>query len=140
MSKPKANKTALNTLETLARADPDYHQTADSLTELTTLLKNDQSAEQKLNDIATETLDYLKQQDPQRAQAIDALSAQTATAQTKSFELVTTAAVFTAIAVLLRTHVKIKKDAKGNWTFVLEHKPIQSKLLSSILKKLNGLV
>jgi hypothetical protein len=140
MTSSKPNTTALNTLETLARADPDYHQIADSLTELATLLKNDQNAEQKLNDIAAETLDYLKQQDPQRAQVIEALSAQTSQAQTKSFELMTTAAVFTAIAVLLRTHIKIKRDTKGNWSFLLEHKPIQSKLLSSILKKLNGLV
>lgn len=109
---------------------------ASTLAELAKKLESDQNLSAQLSDIASDTLEYLKQQNPQRKQAIEALSAAD---QPERFELITTAAVFTAIAVLLRTHIKIKRDTKGNWSFSLEHKAIESKLLSGILKKLNGL-
>lgn len=46
-------------------------------------------------------------------------------------------ATFVAIAFLLRTHIKIKRGGTGKWEILVEHKPGDSKLLTSILKKIS---
>ena len=45
-------------------------------------------------------------------------------------------ATLLAVAFLLRTHIKIERTTYGKWTFVVEHKPGDSKMLTGLLKKL----
>ena len=52
---------------------------------------------------------------------------------------VTGAALVAAILVVLQTHVKIQKDAKGKWTFLFEKKAASAGLLRPLLKKLLAL-
>lgn len=84
-------------------------------------------------DILTDTLAVLSE-DPQTAAAIEALSHN----PNASRSFVTggeVAAVF-AVAFLMRTHLKLERTTTGKWKFLIEHKPADSKLLTTLLKKL----
>lgn len=73
-------------------------------------------------------------EDPQHEAAIDALSQ--STANSKSFVTGGEVATLIAVAFLLRTHLKLERTTTGKWKFLIEHKPGDSKLLTSLLKKL----
>ena len=49
-------------------------------------------------------------------------------------------AFFVAVAFLLRTHIKLSKKESGEWDFLIEHKPSDSEVLTSLLKRINELI
>ncbi|MCW5208794.1 hypothetical protein VU10_00985 [Desulfobulbus sp. US1] len=87
-------------------------------------------------EILQDTLAVLSQ-DPQQAATMQALRNQSATC--KSFFPGTEVATLVAVAFVLRTHIKIERTATGKWRFLIEHKPADSKLLTSLLHKLEQL-
>ena len=54
----------------------------------------------------------------------------------KSFTTGGEIATLVAVAFLLRTHIKLKRNTSGKWEFLVEHKPGDSKLISGVLTKL----
>ena len=119
----------LEIIHTLASTHPDFsHFQADH----TDLNKAEMPAE-----LLKQTLTLLKQ-DPEQAAAINAMRNNPAT--TKSFMAGSDVAIFVAVAFLLRTHIRLerKTDESGDakWTFLLEHKPGDTKLITELFKKL----
>ena len=84
-------------------------------------------------DVLTDTLAVLGE-DPQTAAAITALSNNPNAS--KSFVTGGEVAAVFAVAFLLRTHIKLERTTTGKWKFSIEHKPADSKLLTSLLQKL----
>jgi hypothetical protein len=86
-------------------------------------------------DVLTDTLVMLSE-DPQVAVAIEALSKNPNAS--KSFVTGGEVALYLLIAFLLRTHLKVERGTNGKWKFLAEHKPGDSKLLTSLLTKLEA--
>jgi hypothetical protein len=86
-------------------------------------------------DVLTDTLVVLGE-DPQVAVAIEALSKNPNAS--KSFVTGGEVALYFLIAFLLRTHLKVERGTNGKWKFLAEHKPADSKLLTSLLTKLEA--
>ena len=51
-----------------------------------------------------------------------------------------TIATIVGIVVLLRTHVKIKRNPQGKWELLIEHKPANNSLLGSLIKKIQAVL
>ena len=75
-------------------------------------------------------------EDPQQVMAITALSQ--SAASSKSFMTGGEVATLLAVAFLLRTHLKVERGTTGKWKFLAEHKPGDSKLLTTLLQKLEA--
>lgn len=86
-------------------------------------------------DVLNDTLAVLSE-DPQKAVAIAALSHNPSAG--KSFVTGGEVALYIAVAFVLRTHIKLERTATGQWKFLIEHKPGDSKLLTALLKKLEA--
>ena len=86
-------------------------------------------------DVLTDTLAVLGE-DPQTAAAIEALSNNPNAS--KSFVTGGEVAALFAVAFVLRTHIKLERTTTGKWKFLIEHKPADSKLLTSLLAKLEA--
>jgi hypothetical protein len=86
-------------------------------------------------DVLTDTLAVLGE-DPQTVVAIEALSNNPNAS--KSFVTGGEVAALFAVAFVLRTHIKLERTTTGKWKFLIEHKPADSKLLTSLLAKLEA--
>jgi hypothetical protein len=86
-------------------------------------------------ELLTDTLAVLGE-DPQTAVAIEALSNNPDAS--KSFVTGSEVAALFAVAFVLRTHIKLERTTTGKWKFLIEHKPADSKLLTSLLAKLEA--
>jgi hypothetical protein len=125
--------TAVNILQRLATADPDYAGAASETAALSLPpLSPSQQAE-----LAKHTLLVLAE-DPQRAQAISML-AQERGAQRFDGGF-TSAAFLVCVVALLRTHVEYHRNPGGTSKLKIIHKPIDSKLLTELLKKISSLL
>ena len=51
-----------------------------------------------------------------------------------------TALTLFAVTFLLRTNIKYERKADGRWTFKIEHKPADSKMLQALLNKLSAIL
>lgn len=120
--------TSNQILQTLAQSNPDFSNFFSSLGPKT-------DAAQLPEELLTDTLAVLSE-DPQQAIAINTLSQNGSL--TKSFVTGSDVAVFFAVAFLMRTHIKLERTTTGKWKFLIEHKPTDSKLLTSLLKKLES--
>ncbi len=116
-------------LHTLAASDPDFAAFKAKLPAAST--PADLAPE-----ILQDTLAVLNQ-DPQQAATINALRNQDETR--KTFFPGTEVATLVAVAFLLRTHIKVERTSTGKWRFLIEHKPADSKLLTTLLNKLEQL-
>lgn len=52
------------------------------------------------------------------------------------FGVLETAAVVTAVLLVLQTHVKFERDKDGRWTLKIEKKPTDNSLLKLLVQKL----
>jgi hypothetical protein len=86
-------------------------------------------------ELLTDTLAVLGE-DPQTAIAIEALSNNPNAS--KSFVTGGEVALYLAVAFVLRTHLKVERGTNGKWKFLAEHKSGDSKLLTSLLAKLEA--
>lgn len=61
--------------------------------------------------------------------------------ETKTFGVdpVTAAAVITGALVVLQTHVRIERDKKGKWSFLMEKKAASDGVLKAVVGKLGGI-
>lgn len=75
-------------------------------------------------------------EDPPTALAIEALSNNPYAS--KSFVTGGEVAAVFAVAFVLRTHIKLERSPTGKWKFLIEHQPADSKLLASLLAKLEA--
>jgi hypothetical protein len=50
------------------------------------------------------------------------------------------AATLVAIVFVLRTHIKYERKSGGDWTFKIEHRPADSRVLKSLLEKLSNIL
>ena len=124
---------AIALLQTLARADIDFPHHAQSLTPLAQLpLTPSQQA-----DLARTTLLALAEQNPQQHAAITNLLN---TPPPRHFDAGATIATLIGVAVLLRTHIKFKRNTQGKWELLIEHKPADNSLLKILLEKLQNLL
>jgi hypothetical protein len=125
--------SAVNILQQLASADPDYAQILHKIpgSSLPSLSPTQQE------ELATTALQILAE-NPKRAQVIDKL----AQAKTGSrFDGgISSVAFLVGVAVLMRTHVKYQRRSDGTWNFTVEHKPAGSKLLSDLMNKVSSLL
>jgi hypothetical protein len=125
--------TAVNILKHLATADPDY---VEAVHEVAALSLPPLSPTRQV-ELAKHALLVLSE-NPQRAQAIAMLAQDRAT---QRFDIgITSAAFLVCIVVLLRTHVEYHRNPDGTSKFKIIHKPIDSKLLTALLKKISSLL
>ncbi|MGH8477244.1 MAG: hypothetical protein ACRERV_00995 [Methylococcales bacterium] len=84
-------------------------------------------------ELAHETLAVLSE-DPEQAAAIAAMRDNPDASQ----KFMSGGATLTLISVafLLRTHIRFKRNQSGQWEFLIEHKAADSKLVSTLLAKL----
>lgn len=115
-------------LQALAQSNPDFLAFASGL-------GSETGAVQLPAELLEDTLTVLGE-DPQQAMAITALSQ--SGAASKSFMTSGEVATLLAVAFLLRTHIKVERGANGKWKFLAEHKPGDSKLLTTLLQKLEA--
>lgn len=125
--------TAVNILKYLATADPDCVEIASEAAaiSLPTLSPTQQV------ELAKHALVVLSE-DPQRAQAITMLAQDRATQRFDGG--ITSAAFLVCIVVLLRTHVEYHRNPDGTSKLKIVHKPVDSKLLKELLKKVSLLL
>lgn len=128
--------TARRVLATFARAQANPAETA--LTpELRQALREFAPAPEtavsiKEGDLARAAL-LLLADDPQQQPMLAALiEGPTPT----KFGALETAAVVTAVLLVLQTHVKFERDKDGRWTLKIEKKPTDNSLLKSLAQKL----
>jgi hypothetical protein len=114
-------------LHALATTHPDF---ADFVNHCTFTPNHELSAE-LLND----TLAFLHE-DPDQAIILDAIQQQADSYRNFHID-VETISTIVAVMFLLRTHIKLKRNEHGKWTFLLENKPNNNSLLSNLLEKLN---
>jgi hypothetical protein len=114
-------------LQTLAASNPDYASWVSDIAESAQTLPT--LPAELVQDVLTALTE-----DPQQASSITALSQQAD--NQKNFTGGGEVALFMAVAFLLRTHIKIKRNTRGQWEFLIENKPGDNKLLSAVLKKL----
>ncbi len=86
-------------------------------------------------DVLIDTLAVLSE-DPQAAVAIEALSNNPNAS--KSFVTGGEVGLYLLLAFLFRAHLKVERGTNGKWKFLAEHKPADSKLLTSLLAKLEA--
>ncbi len=86
-------------------------------------------------DLAREAL-LLLANDPQNHESLKALIEGPAP---EVFGLVESAAVVTAVLVILQTHVSVKRDKSGTWQIKIEKHPTRDGLLQSLVAKLFAL-
>ena len=125
---------AQHILTTFARNQPDYHEAALSPEWLEALSSEPASAPVSEGDLARAAL-LLLADDPAQRPIIDAMASHQAAEQ---FGLVETAVVMGSVLFVLGTHVKLERDQAGKWTFKIEKKPTNAKILTSLLEKLSG--
>ena len=114
-------------LHTIAASHPDYAAFAADYAD------TGQMETRLPPDILEDTLAAVAQ-DPNLAAPIESLRQQTEAG--KSFTTGGEVATLLAVAFLLRTHLKIRRNTSGKWEFLIEHKPGDSKLLTRVLTKL----
>lgn len=78
----------------------------------------------------------LLQEDPQLFPVINALA--DTSSEMRSFATGGEVAISLAVVYLFRAHIKIKRGPTGRVEFLFEHKPADSKLLTTVLKKLEA--
>lgn len=132
--------TARRVLATFARAQANPAETA--LTpELRQALQEfapaPETAAVSINegDLARAAL-LLLADDPQQQPMLAALIERPAPTK---FGVLETAAVVTAVLLVLQTHVKFERDKDGRWTLKIEKKPTDNSLLKSLVQKLSSL-
>ena len=127
-----SDDAAVQLLHTLAASDIDYPHYAQELAALSKLpLRPEQQA-----DIARQTLMVMAEQDPQQAEMINKLHSNPVF---NRFDGGSTILTLAGVAVLLRTHFKIKND-DGKWQLLIEHKPSENSLLSNLIEKIKALI
>ena len=129
--------TARRVLDSIARA-----QTASAATTLTPELRQalrefaispeTAAVSASEGDLARAAL-LLLADDPQQQPILAALIE--GPAPTK-FGVLETAAVVTAVLLVLQTHVKFERDKDGRWTLKIEKKPTDNSLLKLLVQKL----
>ena len=123
MSKTEQDRRIIHTLAT---ADPDFTAFQAEFPAAPTPADLDP-------EILQDTLAVLNEA-PQQGTTVKALRNQSETC--KSFVSGTEVATLVAVAFPLRTHIKVERTGSGKWRFLIEHKPADSKLLTSLLSKL----
>ena len=121
-------------LTTFARNQPGYHEAALNSEWIEALSSDPTSAPVSEGDLARTAL-LLLADDPAHRPIIDAMASHEAAEQ---FGLVETAVVMGSVLFVLGTHVKLERDKAGKWTFKIEKKPTDAKLLTTLLEKLAG--
>jgi len=119
---------AQHILQILAQSNPDFPAFVSGL-------GSDAHVPPLPPELLTDTLAVLGE-DPQTAAAITALSNNPNAS--KSFVTGGEVAAIFAVAFVLRTHIKLERTPTGKWTFLIEHKPADSQLLTSLLAKLEA--
>ena len=115
-------------LQILAQSNPDFPAFSSGL-------GSEKAATQLPPELLADILAILSE-DPQQAIAMTALS-QTADTS-KSFMTGGEVTILLAVAFLLRTHLKVERGTNGKWKFLAEYKPGDSKLLTTLLQKLEA--
>ena len=123
----------LSLLHTLAAADPDYSLVAEQLAPLAAF----SLAPAKQTTLARDTLGVLSE-NPQQAQAILSLL-NNPMAQRFDVSLMN-AGFLVTVVFLMRTHIKFTRTSDQSWEFRIEHKPSDSKALTTLLNKLSALL
>lgn len=54
----------------------------------------------------------------------------------KKFALVETAAVVSAVLLVLQTHIRLERRRDGKWSMMFEKKPTDTRLLRDLIRKL----
>jgi hypothetical protein len=129
------DEDAQRILTTFAGHQPDYHAETPSA-ELTAALQNEPqltTTTTSAGDLARTAL--LLADDPAYRPVIDTM---TRNPPAQQFGVVETAAVVGAVLFVLGTHVKVERDKQGKWTFKIEKKPTDNKLLKTLMEKLLG--
>lgn len=122
------SETAITLLKQLATAHPDFSMVARELS-LPELSIHEQE------EIAKQTLQVLSE-DPLQAQAIAKLAEDSST---NRFDFPFEEAYFlVGVIVLLRTHIEYQRNPNGTSKFKIMHKPLDSKMLTELLKKLSA--
>jgi len=128
-----SGQQATDLLDTLALSDIDFPQYSQDLTTLAELpLTHEQQTE-----LARETLIVLAEQNPTQAEAINAMLNHP---PPQRFDGGMSIATIVGVVVLLRTHVKIKRNTQGKWELLIEHKPANNSLLGSLIEKIQALL
>ena len=127
------DQQAIDLFHVLALSDPDF---ADHSKDLISLSRLQITTEQQA-DLVRETLLVLAEQYSARAEAIDSMLIHP---PARSFEGGMTMATLVGVAVLLRTHIKFKRNPQGNWELLIEHKPASNSLLNRLIKKIQTLL
>ena len=123
----------LSLLHTLATADPDYPRVAEQLTPLAAL----SLPATKRAMLVRDTLGVLSE-NPRQAQAILSLL-NNPMAQRFDASLMS-AGLLVTVVFLMRTHIKFTRKSDQSWEFRIEHKPSDSKALTTLLNKLSALL
>lgn len=124
-------------LTTFATNQPGYSDRPLS-PELTAALRQEPDLTASLaspGDLARAAL-LLLADDAQHRPILDAMTSQP---PPQRLGLVETTAVIGAVLFVLGTHVKIERNAQGDWTLKIEKKPTDAKLLKTLMEKLLGL-
>jgi len=124
---------AVNLVQRLAAADPDYAEAAREAAALSL----PPLAPSRQAELARQTLRVLAD-DPRRAHVL-AVLAQDRGAQ-RFDGGVTSATILVSVAVLLRTHVKFHRKPDGSIEFKIEYKPTDGKMLTELLRKVSSLL
>ena len=123
----------LKLLHSMTLSDPDYKGIADRLAPLSEVTLTE-AEEGMLGRAALAVL----LEDTQRAQAVHLLLQKP---DIERFEpSLGTVATLVAVTFLLRTHIKYTRKPDGKWTFHIEHKPTDSRILSQLLTKIAALL
>jgi hypothetical protein len=86
-------------------------------------------------DLARTALQMLAH-DPARKQELDIIIA---SGPAQKFVVVETAAVISAVLIVLQAHVKFERDKGGKWSVTVEKKATDATLLRELVKKLLAL-
>ena len=120
-------------LRTIAAADPDFAGYCESLP--AQINKKSDLPPELLFDVMT-----ILQDDPDMATAIKAYSASSGNMQTYAVSVLAGVGTLAAVVFLLRTHIRIKRNASGQWEFLFEHKPEDNDMLTKVLAVLEKLL
>ncbi len=120
-------------IQTLVTADPDY----DSFSEEYAILGEHFIPVEEQAAFTRDLLSVMRES-PQLAAQIETLLQ--ASASNRFDACTVTVPVLFAVTFLLRSHIQFKRRADGKWEFQIEHKPVDSKLLTQLLNKLATLL
>jgi hypothetical protein len=121
-------------VQSLAIADPTFAGFEESL-------PREVAQASVSSELLAEVVDTLRSERPELA----AVKASSKSQQPLRFSIdpadpLATAGTLAAILFLLRLHLSFNKNADGQWTFLVEHKPLNNALVDKLLKVLADIV